>query len=303
MKKILLFIGGLYALAPLQISVAQTASTTDTLVVNHPKRVTVISGEHTHTIRVEGKNNDPNYYYQKIIEQNASSQSVTREYQSSWDFKIPFTGSTPRKKSKSEKEFKFQDQSGSIAFGCVNALNAPAPMDVKMGASYEIMSDHLINFAWYPNKIRRTTYFSIGIGIDWRNYRMTGNTRFFKKGANLTFAPYPEGADVLFSRLKIFSWTMPIMYHQSLRKDLTFSIGPVININTYGSLKTHYKLDGRKEKILDKNIHQNPITVDIMAHLKIKVVGFYVKYAPCYILDTGYGPKFNSLSTGITLWY
>lgn len=303
MKKILLFAWGLYALAPLQIAVGQTGSVTDTLVVNHPKRVTIISGEKAHTIRVEGKNNDPNYYYQKTIEQNSTSSSVTREYQSSWDFKIPFTGSTQRKKSKNEKDFKFQVQNGGIAFGFVNALNAPAPMDVKMGASYEIMSDHIINFAWYPSRTRRTVCFFIGVGIDWRNYRMTGNTRFLKEGANLTFAPYPEGADVLFSRLKIFSWTIPIMYNQRLSKDLTFSFGPVVNFNTYGSLKTHYKLNGRTEKILDKNIHQNPVTVDLMAHLKIKIIGFYVKYAPCNIVDTEYGPKFNSLSTGITLWY
>lgn len=70
----------------------------------------------------------------------------------------------------------------------------------------------------------------------------------------------------------------------------------------YCSLKTRYKLDGESYKITDNNIHQTPVTVDLQASFQCKIIGIYVKYSPCQILDAAYGPKFSALSAGIVLF-
>ena len=74
------------------------------------------------------------------------------------------------------------------------------------------------------------------------------------------------------------------------------------NFNTHASLKTRYKLDGESYKITDNNIHQTPVTVDLQASFQCKIIGIYVKYSPCQILDAAYGPKFSALSAGIVLF-
>ena len=48
--------------------------------------------------------------------------------------------------------------------------------------------------------------------------------------------------------------------------------------------------------------HQTPVTIDIQASIGYKTIGFYVKYSPCKILDTAYGPEFSALSVGLVLF-
>ena len=132
---------------------------------------------------------------------------------------------------------------------------------------------------------------------------MTGRTRFIKDGDKLVLGAYPEGSDIKFSRLKVFSLTVPFMINQSLGRKVVFSVGPVVNFNTHASLKTRYTLNGEKVKEKNNNIHQNRVTVDLMAKLRFNSLGVYAKYSPSDMLNTDFGPKFRSFSTGITLFY
>jgi hypothetical protein len=131
---------------------------------------------------------------------------------------------------------------------------------------------------------------------------MTGNTRFVKEANNLVLDNYPEGADVKFSRLKTFSISVPVMLNQAINHHVAISLGTVINTNTYGSLKTRYTLGDEKMVEKSKNIHQNRTTVDFTAILRFKQIGIYAKYSPSNVLNTEFGPKFNSYSAGISLY-
>ena len=93
------------------------------------------------------------------------------------------------------------------------------------------------------------------------------------------------------------------MFQQELGKDFSISAGAVVNFNTHASMKTKYILDGEERTYTDDNIHQRKVTVDIMGQINFKEVGLYVKYCPQDILDKTFGPAFNSISTGITLFY
>lgn len=77
---------------------------------------------------------------------------------------------------------------------------------------------------------------------------MTGKQRFIKEGSNLVLGSYPEGADIQFSRIKIFSWSVPMMISHKFKNGLGFDLGAIINFNTHASLKTRYKLDGNPIK-------------------------------------------------------
>lgn len=265
-----------------------------TVVIEQPSRVTITKGKQSLSVKVEGSADNPAYLYSQTMEAGGDALVVTEEKNSDWDFKIPFT-------KRRNTHYRYQLTSGGLGFGMVKAVDAPEGMNVDMGASYELMWDHILNFSYFLHP--KMTSVSVGVGITWRNYRMTGHTRFVKSDDQIVLDAYPEGADIQFSRLKVFSFTVPFMLNQRLTKDLRISIGPVINFNTHASLKTRYKLNGEKVKEKSNNIHQNRTTVDLMAHLKFKGIGLYAKYSPSNVLHTEYGPEFSSFSTGITLFH
>ena len=89
------------------------------------------------------------------------------------------------------------------------------------------------------------------------------------------------------------------MIHQAISQKIALSLGPVVNINTYGSLKTRYVLNDEKILEKSKDIHQNSATIDFMAQIHLGDIGLYAKYSPSDVLNTEFGPKFSSFSAGI----
>ena len=265
------------------------------IVVNQAKKVTIEKKHNSMSVKVEGSEDNPGYFYSQRMEVDSTAAVIIEEKNADWDFNIPFIN-----KNSKTKKYRRNLCVGGFGFGVVNAMDAPESMDVDMGSSYELSLDHLLRFNY---NILPTTSVSMGFGMTWRNYRMTGRTRFIKEGDKLVLGAYPEGADIKFSRLKVFSLTVPFMINQSLGRKMVFSVGPVVNFNTHASLKTRYTLNGEKVKETDNNIHQNRMTIDLMAKLRFKSLGLYAKYSPSDMLNTEYGPKFRSFSAGITLFY
>jgi hypothetical protein len=263
-------------------------------VVDNPNKVVVTESPGKYLdIEISGKRDNKDYSYKKTVSLSETAGSVEKNKE--WEFKVPF--SKPSKK----KSYSNGVDIGGLGFGLVSAVGAPQEMNVNMGASWEIMFDHIVRFDFHPNQV--PTSFSVGFGLTWRNYRMNGFNRFVKEESFIKLDTYPDGADINHSRLKVFSLTMPLMWNQPICKNVDFSLGPVVNFNTHGSMKTVYKLNGAKVKESSSNIHQNPVTLDLMATLQFSEVGIYFKYSPTNVLNTDFGPKFTSLSAGITLFY
>ena len=265
------------------------------IVVNQAKKVTIEKKHNSMAVKVEGSAENPDYFYSQRMELDSTAAVIIEEKNADWDFNIPFIN-----KNSKTKKYRGNLCVGGFGFGVVNAIETSEGMDMDMGASYEFSLDHLLRFNY---NVLPATSVSMGFGMTWRNYRMTGRTRFIKEGDKLVLGAYPEGSDIKFSRLKVFSLTVPFMINQSLGRKVVFSVGPVVNFNTHASLKTRYTLNGEKVKEKNNNIHQNRMTVDLMAKLRFNSLGVYAKYSPSDMLNTDFGPKFRSFSTGITLFY
>ena len=292
-----------FILITLLLNVAIPATAAGSMVTDsvskfsRPDSVMISHGDNSMKIEIFGSGENPDYYYS--YERTTSSNDNEQIKESDWEFNLPIFAESKRGSS---KKSTFSIESGGIGFGFVNAINAPSAMDVKMASSYEIFFNHIIAVRCRP--WHNGTSFFMGIGIDWKNYRMTGGSRFVKDyGNKLILAPYADGSDPSFSRLKIFSLTVPVMFSQDLGKHFTFNAGAVVNFNLHGSMKTKYTFYGEERTYSDDHIRQQKVTVDLMAQLNYRAIGCYIKYSPCDILDTYFGPEFNHLSAGITLFY
>ena len=286
--------GGMLTASSVQ---AANSSDGDTLVINNPHKVTVITGDSLQKIQVVGKGNDDDFRYENtilLVDSNYVSESSINS--SRWDFSWPILKrkKSPCKAGDSESHF-----SSSVGFGFVTALGAPENMEVTMGQSWEIFWTIL---RWEYNRCGSPSIWSVGFGIDWRNYRMTDARRFVKDSeSNILIDKYPDGATPKFSRVKVFSLQVPVLYQYRLGKDFTIGAGPVFNLNTHSSLKTRYKIDGQKYKDTESDARVAPLTIDLMGVIKTPIVNFYVKYSPCNVLQAAHAPKFQSLSVGIYL--
>lgn len=268
----------------------------DTLTILKPKKVRIITGDSIQKIKVYGREGEDKYTYESkilLVDSNyVSEQSINKE---TWSFDFV--------KSKSHGTgypLKQKNLSSRLGFGLCYGANADYKGPQSVGSSWEIM--------WTIAEIEKYGYgkhngFSIGFGVNWRNFRIDGRSKFVKlDDGTITEEALPAGYDNDFSRIKVFSLTIPVMWKYRT-KQVTFGLGPVFNINTYASIKNRYwDADGEKHKQMFKKIHQRPITVDIMAEVSFhNWFSIYGKFSPMTILNSTYANdvNFQPVSFGI----
>ncbi len=285
-----------------QSNLKQYSVERDSIIVAYrPDSVKIVNNDNRIAVEVSG-----NGYNYKIEKGGlAQSTSIIKEKNSDWNFDIPFIGSKKEKEEKQRKQYnnnKFEMallEKSEFGIGLAAATDQAEGMDAKMAnGGVEFTLNKLLSWQYKPYKSGRV---ELNFGVNWRNFRMKGDNRFLKDGNNLTIAPYPTGAEIKFSRVKVFSMTLELMYRQKLAKHIDIGVGPVVNFNTHGSIKTRYKVDGEKKKETSSNIHQNTVTADFKAEVGIRPLAFYIKYSPMNILDTNYSPGFHPFSAGIII--
>ena len=241
----------------------------------------------------------------------AAAASVSQEMNSEdhpggWDFSIPFLSSS-RSKSQSETPQYVIDHSGqapyphltSFQFGFISGMDEDPGVTIDMGQSFEL---EMRNIAAFTSRLSKCTFFNLGFGLSWRNYRMTGHNQFLlNDDGHITLAPYPDGSNPKFSRIHTFSLVVPLQLHFALGGDWYFSCGPELYFNTYASLKTRYTLDGEKQKFTANRLHRNKVTYGLMGDISYRRLGVYVKYSPCNVLQSEFGPKFKSMTAGFKI--
>ena len=210
-----------------------------------------------------------------------------------WDFEV--IGMKVRKTS-STTEIK-ASLSSDFSFGFIGGVCQDKDVSIDMGQSFEIEWGNVISSKVH---IGKKDYVSIGLGFDWRNYRVTGFKMFQKDGQGvITMQDYPEGVEPKFSRIHTFSLAIPLKYYHYFNKHIYFAVGPELYFTPYGSLKTRYYENDESKKITAGNVHQNRFSVGVGAEVIIHHVGVYYKYNPFNVLNTSYGPKFSTMTAGI----
>lgn len=280
----------------MMLAVCMTASAknaNDTIVVRKPRIVTVITGDSLQKVDIRGSESDSTYHYANTIQLTDSNYVSTARINSS-DFGFSIGGISR------DHYTHHVEITSDLAIGWTSALGAPSNMNTRVFSSWEIWYI-IAQYNWHPWESSKDQL-AIGFGIDWRNYRMNGNQYFSKAANGVTgLQAVPDGANLKFSRIKVTSITVPLLYRHSLSRRFRLSVGPVVNFNYHSSILTKYELNGEEVKDRAKDVHVNPVTVDFMAVLKTPCLSYYFKYSPCNALDTSFGPKFQTLSFGIYL--
>lgn len=286
----------LFLLSVLSVSVSAWAEMNpcDTIVVRKPNVVTVVTNDSLQAIKVEGKEGNPKFTYQSKIELTDSNY-VSESGINSNDFSFRF--GMPRHKADVNKKGNCVVTT-NIFVGFLSAPGLPRPAEVLAGKSAELLFMPM-NFNYSPWKAGKHT-FSLGLGLDWRMVGLTRANKFLKTNGELTFGNYADGVRPKESILTVFSLSFPLMYNY-YSHGCGWSVGPVFNFNTYSSIVSKWKDDGRDVKEKMKNVYVRPFTVDMMVSVRTEWIGLYLKYSPANMIKADHGMKFHMLSFGF--WF
>ena len=224
-----------------------------------------------------------------------AGNNVDDETPGGWDFELPINVKVKRW-SPSKKKVNFRLHS-SLSFGFIGGIGQAKDVSINMGQSYEIEWGNVIAI---KRRIGKKDFLRIGLGFDWRNYRVTGFKMFSKDERGIiTMQDYPEGTEPKFSRIHTFSLSIPLKYYHYLNQKVCFAIGPELYITPCASLKTRYYENGKERKLTSDNVHQNSFSVGVGAEITMPYIGIYYKYNPFDVLQADYGPNFSSMTVGL----
>lgn len=277
---------------------AQQVVVNDTVVsVDDAKKVVVTEKNGSVRVEIKGTGEDKDYVYSyKTEEKSENRLRISQD----WELRLPFT-KTDTARVKTHKYSKWALVSGGIYVGFNKAVGDNPDLGVKMGSSVELAWDRVVGLQYRP--FRKGPRFTVGIGVGWKNYRITDSyNHFSKQDGNVVLAKYDGQVVPKYSRLKVFSLRVPVMVRQKLGDDFAVSAGAVMNINTYSSLKSCYILeDGTKMEASVSGTPVRTVTCDLMGALSWESLGVFVKYTPMSVFKPGRGPEFKSISVGFGL--
>lgn len=271
-------------------TIAQATEPGDTVTVNNAQKVTIVNNDSLLHVTVNGTDSLPDFHYEAILH-NTDGNYESSTVGNLFNFNI---GGKPNKKTDRQSLY---DCTLRFFIGFNGATGNSDVVKTKFwkGANIGTYID------WGIHPWRNGHRFSMGVGVEWKNFRMISRQQFVKADNGTTkVEPLGDAIEPKFSRIKTFSVIVPLMYTYE-KQQWGFSVGAIVDFTTHSSIKTRYKLDGNKYKQTYKDLHPNTPTVDFLATFINPVMDIYVKYSPCNVLDTQYGPKFHSLSLGIIL--
>ena len=144
---------------------------------------------------------------------------------------------------------------------------------------------------------------SLGLGLDWRNYRCTFPGRELAVNAEGGLEWAEPVRKTKFTRLQVFSLQVPLLYEWRVPKsDLKLKAGPVLCFNTGASAKTSYYDDNADIlEVSATDPSRRKVTVDFYGGVTYcGFLGIYVRYSPMKVMKAP-GLNFRPLTLGLSI--
>ncbi len=276
------------------------AQANDTLIVNNPSQVIISQNDDTLSVRISGKEDNPDYRFSREVSLSnqsevSTSQSINHRSPLSWDFmEIERNDKTSLLELRILKDF---------SAGFLATFDRPTGMDnVKFFRSFEYNLS-MSSIIFYPGRSRN--WYSIDFNIVYRQMKMKGDMRFVAdRNDEVRLAPYPDDAKPDFTMLQTLRPEISISFNRSFSQDFSFgiSLAAIFKGNQNLSLcRTHYT-DNENNNIRQVDDIEQALThsYSIKAQLIANGIGgIYLKYYPKSGFKSGHGPQFHTLSMGM----
>lgn len=295
MKRILLSLAALAAIFP--TAIAQQHA--DTLIVNRPDKVTVITSGGAQEIRIKGSDKDPDYNY---IGRIALTPDATVAVQDGPDlfgfdiFKIRKKSPAPVQRKRSRISTYGLER---ISLGFTDALESPGGIQLAP----RVFSDlelSLLNLHFRP--FREVLEFSTGVDLGYRALALSGGNQFVFRDGIVGIQSMDGKYSKQKSSLRYNYVGMPLYVSLLFGRYNRLSFGVAGHYNFMGRIRDKYiEENGARQSYKTENLPLNKLSWEYCLRLDLDEFGAYVKYSPCPVLAEGKGPSFHTLSFGLSL--
>ena len=205
------------------------------------------------------------------------------------------------KKSDGELEFSI-GYNGFLENGSTGLSAGNRGLDLVNGKSVHVN----LTYNYYFNIYKENVRMSVGLGLDWNNYRLSGDSSLVATAPKLTFyQDSSNGQPINFSKNKLLARyaTLPVMLHfntnanrkgNSLGASAGVELGYLIN----GRLKQVSDAKG-KQKVND-SFNFNELRYGFIGRVSYGSMGIYGKYYPQSVFNKNEGPDLNTFVLGLT---
>lgn len=212
---------------------------------------------------------------------------------------VCMTANAQDKKNVVLKEGKNDNWTMQVGVGLNFITGAPGEYEFAPFKSWDIQWT-VLQYNYKPKGAKQT--YSIGLGLNWRNYGLKDNNTSFQKVNDVVgLGKFPANAGSRYSAVHTLGINIPLLFTQDIGKKVSFSVGPIVSFNAWGWVNNDYDIGDDNFDISTRKIGQRPVTVDIMGVLEYEEFGIFCKYSPMSVFKKDRGPEFQSITLGLYL--
>lgn len=296
--KIFRYLASFFVLIPMAVNAS--GEVPDTLmVVDDPSKVIISESPEGTRITVTHNESDSDDYY--FVSYAPGAKVKTSRHSSSSMFNIPGLGCMSKNSRCGCCDSRWSVGMDGICVGLNEAHGQTGGGGLQWSKSFEISWLSCINVGYSFSR----SHIYLGLGFDWRNYKATADGRWLipSSSGGLEWGSAPGSARVKYSRLKVFSLQMPLIYEWRIPKSwLKMKLGPILNFNTYSSIKGAYEDEvGNRSVYFRKDFDRNNVTLDLFGSISYHgALGIYVRYSPMKVLKESSPINFTPFTLGFT---
>lgn len=265
-------------------------------VIDNASKIVVVSKEGTTILNAEFPDNDGSgmlHYQYEVNVVDEVANDIDDEFPDNWGMSLPFVNfNVPGVKS--NRVSRRVACMRRVSWGW--RFNYSGKGNVKNG--WEVAVPDFLSVAWR----KRGAEFEIGAGFSMNRYYAMDGFGYQKKGDRLVVSPVPDGMTAKDSFLDVFTFQVPVIYNQKIGGGLSFSLGGIVNLNSYAAAHTTLRWDDDSyQKTIYKGLQQNLFTLDTYASLAVSGFGVFARWSPAPLFKCKYGPQLKSFLIGVEI--
>ena len=266
------------------------AQVADTLHIENPSSVEVISSPGSLSVSVDGTAENPDFHYSNSVKTGPEAAEVSDQL----NFETPFT----KKRNISHWKLTLLNSEEAGLYGGIiggedlfgNAMRQEISADLG-----------IIGLRYYPGL--KNHYLSLGWHVGYSMTRLTDSgQRFLLNNGNLALTGFPANASEIGKTTEILRlrYSVPLQYTFVFGKTLAWraSAGAEMHFNIWNSTRSHYTLGGNHVIEHIDNIKPNLLSADLMASLTYRGIGVRLRYSPTPVFNMPKGPSYRTWSVG-----
>lgn len=274
----------------------------DTLTIEKPNQVILAQHDDTFSIKVQGKENQPNYLFEREVVLDPKAEVRTRQTHNTssplnWDF-AHIEG-----RDSLHRTTVYMSVMADLNAGWVLPMGSPADMKFRHWTFME-GEFNFLNLSVVPQYAKWWYDLKYGFGVTEMEMKKS-TMAYTDRDGNLLFGAYPEGTNPKKSMVRSMFLNYTLMAHRRFTHGSSLGLGISMHyyMNPGSTIRTEYiDTDNKKRVQLSEFNGMRKFQWSAIAQYNLdQNLYFFLRFSPWSQFHPGSGPDYSSFSVGFGL--